>query len=104
MDPSRFIPRTAAGVVTLLGGLLLVSVAPAAEEAAAEAPTSTHTLSANVGLFSEYVFRGITNSNEGPAIQGGFDYAHASGFYAGAWASNIEFGGGFLGGRRNAHQ
>ncbi len=94
MDPSRFIPRTAAGVVTLLGGLLLVGVAPAAEEATAETPISPHTFSANVGLFSEYVFRGITNSNEGPAIQGGFDYAHASGFYAGGWASNIEFGGG----------
>ena len=94
MTPSRFSPRTTTRLATLLGGLFLTGLAAAAEEAATEAPASPQPFSANVGLFSEYVFRGITNSNEGPAIQGGFDYAHASGFYAGVWASNIEFGGG----------
>lgn len=74
-----------------LVALSFASIAPAAEEAAAEAPQSPHTFSANVGLFTDYVFRGITNSNDGPAIQGGFDYAHEAGFYAGVWASNIEF-------------
>ena len=56
----------------------------------AAAPTSPHTLTANVGLFGQYVFRGITYTNEKPALQGGFDYAHSSGFFAGVWASNVD--------------
>jgi uncharacterized protein (TIGR02001 family) len=59
-----------------------------------EGPKSPHTFSANVALATEYVFRGVTQSNEDPAIQGGMDYSHASGFYVGAWASNIEFNAG----------
>ena len=47
--------------------------------------------SANVGYFSEYRFRGLDQSGEATAIQGGFDWAHDSGFYLGSWASNIEF-------------
>jgi uncharacterized protein (TIGR02001 family) len=49
-------------------------------------------LSANVALASEYVFRGISQTAEGPAIQGGFD-ATCGIFYAGVWASNLDFGG-----------
>ncbi|NOZ11881.1 MAG: hypothetical protein GXP09_12700 [Gammaproteobacteria bacterium] len=45
--------------------------------------------SANVALTSDYVFRGFSQSKEDPAIQGGFDYAHKSGFYAGVWGSNV---------------
>ena len=91
MSRATFACRRAARGLSLCGALLLTGVAPAAEEApAAEAPSSPDTFSANVGLFSEYVFRGITNTNEGPAIQGGFDYAHESGFYAGVWASKAE--------------
>ncbi len=37
------------------------------------------------------MFRGISQTNEKPAIQGGFDLAHKSGFYAGTWASNISW-------------
>ena len=58
---------------------------------AAEAPTSPHTLTANVGLYSQYVFRGLTQTNEDPAVQGGFDYSHTSGFYLGFWGSNISW-------------
>ena len=54
-------------------------------------PPSGHTLTANVGLYSQYVFRGLTQTNEDPSIQGGFDYSHSSGFYAGTWASNISW-------------
>src|SRR4051794_2617592 len=45
----------------------------------------------NVGIFSQYVFRGLTQTNEKPALQGGFDYTHPSGFYAGLWGSNISW-------------
>ena len=47
--------------------------------------------SANVGIFSEYSFRGIDQSGEEAAIQGGFDWAHNSGFYLGTWGSNVDF-------------
>lgn len=51
-------------------------------------------LSANVGLTSEYFYRGLTQSGKGnPAIQGGFDFNHSSGFYIGNWNSSINFGG-----------
>jgi uncharacterized protein (TIGR02001 family) len=48
-------------------------------------------LSYNVGVVSDYRYRGITQTNFGPAVQGGVDYAHSSGFYVGAWASTISW-------------
>jgi uncharacterized protein (TIGR02001 family) len=59
--------------------------------AADAAPPPEHTLTGNVGLYSQYIFRGLTQTNREPAIQGGFDYAHSSGFYAGTWASNVSW-------------
>src|SRR5829696_3345373 len=59
--------------------------------AAAPAPEPDWTFSGNVGLYSQYVFRGISQTNEKPALQGGFDLAHKSGFYLGTWASNISW-------------
>lgn len=52
---------------------------------------SPHTLSANVGLWSQYIFRGVTQTDEDPALQGGLDYSHKSGFYLGMWGSNISW-------------
>lgn len=51
--------------------------------------TPEHSLSGNLSLNSDYRFRGISQSWKLPAVQGGFDYAHRSGFYAGTWASNV---------------
>jgi uncharacterized protein (TIGR02001 family) len=48
-------------------------------------------MTANVGLFSQYIFRGISQTAGKPAVQGGFDYAHSSGFYLGTWASNVSW-------------
>src|SRR5258705_13859104 len=48
-------------------------------------------LSANIGLATEYVFRGISQTSEGAAVQGGFD-ATCGMFYAGVWASNLDWG------------
>ena len=45
----------------------------------------------NVGVVSDYVFRGFSQTGEDPAIQGGVDLT-AGKFYAGAWASNVDFG------------
>ncbi len=48
-------------------------------------------ISANVGFVSDYVWRGQSQTDNNPAIQGGLDYSHSSGFYLGAWGSNITF-------------
>lgn len=47
--------------------------------------------SANVGFVSDYRFRGFTQADSEPAIQGGFDWSHDSGVYLGVWGSNVEF-------------
>ncbi|MBX4158944.1 TorF family putative porin, partial [Lactiplantibacillus plantarum] len=39
----------------------------------------------------DYVFRGVSQTGEDPAIQAGLDLTHGQ-FYAGAWASNVDFG------------
>ena len=48
-------------------------------------------LSANIGATSNYVWRGVTQTDDSAAISGGLDYAHEAGFYAGTWASNVDF-------------
>ncbi len=48
-------------------------------------------VSYNIGAVSEYRYRGISQTAEAPALQGGADYAHSSGFYVGAWASQIRW-------------
>ena len=59
-------------------------------------PTIVHAedaspFSANVSLTTDYRYRGISQTRLKPAIQGGVDYAFASGFYVGAWASSIKW-------------
>jgi uncharacterized protein (TIGR02001 family) len=71
--------------VLVLSGLVGVPTLALAEDA----PASPHTFSANVSLTSNYIFRGVSQTQNEPAIQGGFDYSHASGFYLGTWASNV---------------
>ncbi|RFB04811.1 TorF family putative porin [Parvularcula marina] len=48
-------------------------------------------VSANVALTTNYVYRGITQTDDGPAIQGGFDVSYG-GWYGGTWASSVDFG------------
>lgn len=47
---------------------------------------------ANVGAASNYIWRGVTQSNDGAAVSGGLDYSSESGFYAGTWASSLSGG------------
>jgi uncharacterized protein (TIGR02001 family) len=47
--------------------------------------------SANISLVSDYLYRGISQTGHKPAIQGGFDFVHSSGFYAGIWGTNISW-------------
>jgi uncharacterized protein (TIGR02001 family) len=66
--------------------------------APAAAPAPDYTLTGNLGLFSSYRFRGIAQTYDKPAIQGGIDFSHVSGFYAGNWDSNVNEGAGYPGG------
>jgi hypothetical protein len=54
--------------------------------ATAETPSP---VTGNMTIASDYRFRGISQTYRGPAIQGGIDYAHPSGFYIGNWNSNV---------------
>jgi uncharacterized protein (TIGR02001 family) len=49
-------------------------------------------VSGSVSFTTDYVFRGISQTDNGPAIQGSFDYTQDI-FYAGMWGSNVNFGG-----------
>ena len=49
-------------------------------------------ITGNAAVVSDYNWRGISQTSQDPALQGGIDYAHESGFYAGAWGSNVDFG------------
>ena len=79
--------------LALAAMLCCVSCGAFAQTAApAAAPASDWTLTGNAGLFSDYRFRGFTQTGYKPAFQGGFDVAHVSGFYVGNWNSNVESG------------
>jgi uncharacterized protein (TIGR02001 family) len=56
-----------------------------------KAPEPDYTLSYNVGVVTDYRYRGISQSRLKPALQGGIDFAHKSGFYLGTWASTIKW-------------
>ena len=75
----------AAAAATLAAGLIGLA-APASAQSDVDVDVAW-----NVGVVSDYVFRGFTQTSEDPAIQGGVDLTSVS-FYAGAWASNVDFG------------
>ena len=57
----------------------------------AAAPAAFAGTSGSLSLTSDYVFRGVSQSNQKPALQGGVEYAHDGGFYLGAWGSSISW-------------
>ena len=70
----------------------LLSAALATALMAGVATTQADTeISGNVALTSDYKFRGISQSNEDIALQGGFDVGFDAGFYVGVWASSVDF-------------
>lgn len=83
-------------LTAVLGTLAMANIAYA-DEAPAEAapaaapaePAPSWTATSNIGFVSDYYTRGISQSWHKPAVQGGFDIAHSSGFFAGVWGSNV---------------
>tara|TARA_B000000565_G_scaffold227303_1_gene183966 strand:- start:253 stop:894 length:642 start_codon:yes stop_codon:yes gene_type:complete len=47
-------------------------------------------LSGNIGLTTDYIWRGMTQNDSNPSVSGGFDLEDDSGFYFGVWAANVE--------------
>ena len=73
------------------GGALAADAPAATPETEAPAEASGQALTANLTLASQYRYRGLMQSNGKPAVQGGFDFTHASGFYLGNWNSSISW-------------
>jgi uncharacterized protein (TIGR02001 family) len=93
----RFKIRALTALFVLLSAAS-VSIAQAQTPAPADAkpaepakPTEPYTITGNFGIYSQYIFRGLTQTDRKPAFQGGFDFAHTSGFYLGTWGSNISW-------------
>ncbi|MGD9472303.1 MAG: TorF family putative porin [Novosphingobium sp.] len=84
-------------VRSLLAASILASAAVATPAFAQDEAESDITVSGNVALVSDYRFRGFSLSDGDPAIQGGIDIAHSSGFYVGTWGSSIDDLGSGLG-------
>jgi len=78
--------------IALAASGLFATAAFAQTAPAAEAP-EVSPVTANVTVTNDYRYRGITQTNYMPAVQGGFDYAHESGLYIGNWNSTISWVG-----------
>jgi uncharacterized protein (TIGR02001 family) len=73
--------------VRALGVLGMASIMSPAR--ADEAPVSSWV--GNAGVVSDYLFRGISQTNRKPAVQAGLEFDHASGWYLGGWGSNVSW-------------
>jgi uncharacterized protein (TIGR02001 family) len=75
--------------------VLMVSGAARAADSLIDAKMIPGSFSANVSVVSEYFFRGLSQTDDAPALQGGFDYsvelAKPISLYAGVWGSNVDF-------------
>jgi uncharacterized protein (TIGR02001 family) len=78
-------------LVSAVAAVLAAPAAVFAQAAPAAAPASPHTFTANVGVVSDYLFRGISQTRGKPALSAGADYSHSSGLYAGIWGSTIKW-------------
>lgn len=75
--------------LAVAGVTCMPSAVSAQTAAVPDSARSPHTLTGNVTIVTDYRFRGISQTYRNAAIQGGFDYSHASGFYLGNWDSNV---------------
>ena len=89
----QLVPATLAGLlsVSFVATQAFAQAAPAPAPAAAAPETPEHTLVPKISLYSEYEYRGIAQTAEKPALQFNLDYSHSSGFYLGAFITNIKW-------------
>ena len=69
----------------------LAILATSASFAQTKAPEPDYTVAYNVGVVTDYRFRGLSQTSLKPALQLGVDFAHKSGFYLGAFGSNVNW-------------
>jgi uncharacterized protein (TIGR02001 family) len=79
--------RKALIVSTLLAGSVLAA-APAYADDAPAAPASDFTITGSAGVWSQYRFRGVSQSDNKPVVQGALTITHKSGFYISTWGSS----------------
>lgn len=79
--------RRVSAAVFVLSSMSLASSASAEQEAVAD---KSYEISATATLTSDYVFRGVTQTQDDPAVQASFDFSHSSGLFAGVWGSNVD--------------
>ncbi len=82
---------------TIIGGAVLAA-------SVLTGPALAGALSANIGVSSNYIFRGVTQTLDQAAVSGGLDYEHDSGFYAGTWISNVGSGSNALYGAQGNYE
>lgn len=82
----------------------LVLFASATSFAQIKAPEPDYTLTYNVGAVSDYRYRGISQTSFKPALQLGVDFAHKSGFYLGAFGSNVDWVKQFNGATKGSYE
>ena len=75
-------------LLPLTATLAVLGVSLAHAEDTAKSPFA---LSFTLGATSDYVFRGVSQTQNEPAVQGGLELAHDSGFYVGLWGSNVDW-------------
>lgn len=80
-----YIKNNSTRAAKLVAALSLATILPLASH-----PAHAQ-VSGNASITSDYVWRGSSQTREDPAVQAGFRYAHASGWYASAWGSSVEF-------------
>jgi uncharacterized protein (TIGR02001 family) len=90
MITKEFYMKTIQKTTIALAASGVFATAAYAQSAPAPAP-EVSPITANVTVTNDYRYRGMTQTNYKPAIQGGFDYAHDSGFYIGNWNSSISW-------------
>jgi uncharacterized protein (TIGR02001 family) len=73
----------------LFTSVLVMTALPSMAFAQEKKPEPEYTLAGNAGLWSDYRYRGFTQTDYKPALQGGVDFTHKSGFYLGNWDSNV---------------
>ena len=94
MSHPRVLSALGTSAAVISASILALPSASAQSGPTAVEPASIVTpgpFTANLSLTNDYRYRGISQSNFRPAIQGGFDYAHSSGFYLGNWNSSISW-------------
>lgn len=80
-----------AALAAVVPASMFLSGAAFAQAATTAAAEPDYTFSFNVGAVTDYRYRGISQTRLRPALQGGADFAHSSGFYLGTWASTIKW-------------